>query len=280
MKKITLFLTLMAMVTIGFAQVQTPQPSPSSTIKQTVGLTEVTVDYSRPSMKGRTIFGDLVPFGTVWRTGANASTDITFSEAVQFGGTDVPAGTYALYTKPGESSWDVMLYSDADQWGAPRTFDESLVVASATVTPTSMASPVETFSIGFDHLTNNSAHLTMAWENTHVAVPFTVHTQKSVEESIEKVMAGPSSNDYFSAARYYLEEGLDMEKALGWVNQAVELRPEAFWIIKTKSEIQAKMGDFKGAIATAKQSLELATTAGNNNYINGNKENIEKWMGM
>lgn len=280
MKNFSLVLALMAFATFGFSQIETPQASPSSTLKQTVGLTDVTVDFSRPSMKGRTIFGDLVPFDSVWRTGANASTDITFSEAVNFGGTEVEAGTYALYSKPGTSSWDVMLYSDADLWGAPREFDESLVVATATVTPTKMANSVETFDIGFEEVTNNSAHLAIAWENTHVAVPINVHTKKTVEESIAKVMAGPTANDFYGAARFYHEEGLDKSQALEWVSKAVELRPDAFWMVRTKSEIQAEMGDITGAIATAKKSLELATTAGNNTYINANKQNIAKWMSM
>jgi len=204
MRKITLLFALVAITALSFGQVETPQPSPSSTVKQTVGLTEVTVDYSRPSMKGRTIFGDLVPFDSVWRTGANASTDITFSDDVKLGDADVPAGTYALYTKPGKSSWEVMLYSDADQWGTPREFDESLVVASTTVTPSTMSSSVETFLISFDKLSNNGAHMIMAWENTQVSVPITVYTKDAVQESIDSTLSGPSSNDYFSAARFYM----------------------------------------------------------------------------
>lgn len=282
MKKITFLLTFMAFALFSQAQIETPQPSPASTVKQTVGLTDITVDYSRPSMKGRKIFGGLVPYGQVWRTGANASTDITFSEPVNFGGTDVEAGTYALYSVPGEKEWKVMLYSDASLWGAPQELDQELIVATATVPvfPMSDDSAVESFHIGFDGLTNNGADLYILWETSYVAVPIKVGTKDAVQKSIEKVMAGPSSDDYFAAARFYYEEGIDMEKAHEWVSKATEMHPNAFWKWKVQAEIEAAMGNYKQAIATAEKSMKIAEEANYQQYVDFNKENIAKWKKM
>lgn len=262
------------------AQIKTPQPSPESTVMQKVGLADVSVTYSRPSMKGRAIFGDLVPFDKMWRTGANASTDIEFTEAVEFGGTKVEAGKYALYSVPGKKEWQVMLYSEADHWGTPRDFDESKVVATATVPVYEMPMDIETFEIGFQNITNSSADVYLIWENSFVAVPISVDTQTAVQASIDKVMGGPSANDYYAAANFYFDEGIDMEKAQTWAAKAVEMRPEAFWMSRKLAEIQAENGDLKAAIKTAKMSMEAAEKAGNGQYVKFNEANIAKWKKM
>ena len=281
MKKLILGILFIGLFAMADAQITTPAPSPKSTVKQTIGLTDVTVEYSRPSVKGRTIFGDLVPYNQLWRTGANESTDITFSDDVVFGGKSVAAGTYALYTFPGENQWRVILYEDADLWGSPGdNFDQGKVVAQAEVEPTAFEGIIESFSIGFDHLRNNSAHLTMGWENTMVSVPIEVHTKTKVEESIENVFSGPSANDYHSAASYYLEEGMDLEKAHKWSSKAVEMNPEAFWMMKVKAEIEAALGNYDQAITTAEQSAKAAEKAGNKQYVGFNNENIAKWKKM
>ena len=281
MKKLALIALLAGFMMTAEAQVKTPAPSPSSKVHQTVGLTDISVEYSRPSVKGRTIFGGLVPYNQLWRTGANGSTDIEFSEDVMFGGMSVPAGKYSIYTYPGMDSWKVLLYTDTDIWGSPGDdFDQSKVAAEVEAETMETGQQVESFTIGFDHLRNNSAHLTLAWDNTMVAVPIEVDTKSAVKASIDKVFSGPSANDYHSAASYYLEEGMDLEQAHKWSSKAVEMNPRAFWMMKVKSEIEAEMGKYDMAIATAKKSKAAAETAGNAQYVGYNEDNIAKWKKM
>ncbi len=280
MKKITVFLLSVFTGFLGMAQIETPAPSPSSTLKQMVGLSEVTVNYSRPSMRGRTVFGDLVPFGKVWRTGANANTTVSFSDDVTIGGQTLKAGTYALYTRPGANSWEVLFYKDTNNWGTPQNWDESKVAARATAPVTRLAAPVETFTITIDDITNNGATLGIWWENTYVPVAFQVPTKTQAMASIEKVMAGPSAGDYFAAASYYYQEGLDMGTAKVWVDKAVSMNPDAYWMSRLQSLIYAKMGDTKGAIAAAQKSLAAAKKAGNADYVKMNEDSLREWGAM
>ncbi|CAM3858952.1 MULTISPECIES: DUF2911 domain-containing protein [Flavobacterium] len=263
------------------AQVETPQASPSSKVEQTVGLTNVSIDYSRPGAKGRTVYGDLVPYGKNWRTGANANTVITFDEDIKVNGQELKRGKYALYTTPKADSWDVIFYSATDNWGLPKTWDESKVALRTTVKPETLNKPVESFTISLNNLSNDSATLDLAWERTMVSVPFTVPTNKVAMNSIEKALAGPSAGDYFSAAQYFYQTENDLNKALTWINNAVSLTPEGkdtpFWYLRLKSLIQAKLGDKKGAIATAKSSLDGAKKAGNGDYEKMNKDSIAEW---
>ena len=268
MKRI-LFLVLMVAVSFGAqAQIITPQPSPAATLVQQVGLTDVTVDYSRPSMRGRTIYGDLVPFGKVWRTGANARTKVSFSENVMIGNQELKAGSYAILTVPGADSWDVIFYSEVDGGGAPATLDESKVAAKATVPVYQMPMSIETFTISIDDLSDNSATLGILWEKTYVGVKFDVPTDKAVMSGIERAMNGPSANDYYAAAVYYLNAGKDINKAKEWMEKAIGMSKEpAFWQLRQQSLIYAKAGDKKQAIATAKKSLAASEAAGNADYI-------------
>lgn len=180
----------MLIANIAFAQIQAPQPSPKAKAMQTVGLTDVTLEYSRPAMRGRDIFGDLVPFDKLWRTGANQNSMITFSDDVKFAGTNVEAGTYAVYTKPGKKEWTVMLYYDTGNWGNPEKWDDSKVVATATVKTTKLKNPVESWTMAINEVAMDGAHLQMMWDETLVAVPFTVPTASKTQASIDKVMAG------------------------------------------------------------------------------------------
>lgn len=281
MKKIFLAVCFLAVSLSAEAQITTPQPSPSANITQTVGLTEVNVIYSRPSMKGRTIFGDLVPYDKIWRTGANANTVVKFEHDVVIGGSEVKAGEYALYTRPGKDTWEIMLYNDTSNWGNPAEWDESKVVAKVTSETMELPFDVETFSIGIGNLSNNDAELGIYWENTYVAMPFEVPTKKLAMGSIERTMNGPASGDYFSAAVYYLEEGEDLEKANMWMDKALEGQEEpAYWMLRQKSLILAAMGDKKGAIEVAKQSLAAAEKAGNPDYVTLNKKSLEEWGAM
>lgn len=277
MKKLTLLLCAVLISFSAQTQIMTPQPSPAAKLEQKVGLTDVTVEYSRPSMKGRTIFGDLVPYDKLWRTGANARTKITFSDAVTIDGQELKAGSYAIFTKPGVSSWEVIFYTDANGGGTPREWDDSKVAAKTMVEVYNMPMSIETFTMTFDNLSNNSGVLGMLWEKAYVGVKFEVPTTDKAVKSIEKVMNGPSANDYYAAASYYYEEGKDLNKAKEWIAKAVSMNDEAFWIMRRQSLIHAKMGDTKGAIAAAKKSLAVAEAAGNADYVKMNKDSLKEW---
>ena len=280
MKKIFLSVLVIAFTINTNAQIKTPAPSPSSKIEQTVGLTDVTLEFSRPSMKGRTIFGDLVPFGKIWRTGANARTKITFSNDVTVDGQALKKGTYAIFTKPNATSWDVYFYTDHAGGGAPQTWDETKVAAKTTAQVQQMPMKIETFTMTFDDLTNNSAVLGILWENAYVGVKFEVPTSKIVSANIEKVMNGPGAADYYAAAVYYLQEGKDINKAKIWINKAIDMTKTEprFWYLRQQSLILAKAGDKAGAIAAAKASLAGAEKRGNADYIKMNKEFLKKMM--
>lgn len=260
------------------AQVKSPQPSPSATIDQTIGLTNVEVVYSRPSAKGRTVFGDLVPFGKVWRTGANANTTISFSEDVMIDGKTLKKGKYALYTMPKADMWDVYFYKTTDNWGTPDEWKDDMVALKATAKPEMISKPIETFTIGFSNLTNNDAMMDIMWEKTVASFKIEVPTAKTAMESIEKALAGPSSGDYYSAAQYYFQSNMDSAKALTYVNKALDLnKDKPFYMLRLKSLIQAKNGDKKGAIETAKLSMAAAETAKNADYVKMNKDSIAEW---
>ena len=278
MKKIVFAIAIILSALSSQAQVLTPQPSPKCVLNQIVGLTDVEVEYSRPSAKGRNVFGDLVPFGKVWRTGANSNTTISFSEDVVIDGKTLKKGKYALYVLPRVENWEIIFYSKTDNWGNPEVWNEEDVALRATVTPETLNRNVESFTIDINNLDNNFAHLNFSWEKTLVALKFEVPTQKTAMASIDKVLAGPSGGDYFSAAQYYYQSNADMTKALNYVNKALELKKEnPFWYTKLKSLIQAKLGDKKGAIETAKLSLAAAKLAKNNDYIKMNEDNISEW---
>jgi len=260
------------------AQINTPAPSPAAKVEQKIGLTDVTVEYSRPNMRGRTIFGGLEAYGELWRTGANARTKITFSDDVKIDGQELKAGSYAIFTKPGKQSWEVFFYTEADGGGSPE-WDESKVAAKMTAEVYQLPMDIETFTITFDDLTSNSGNLGLMWEKTYIAVPIEVPTDSMVEKSIETTMAGsPKGDDYYAAAVYYLSEGKDIAKADKWMEKAMAMTEEpAFWQLRQQSLIKAKSGDRKAAIETAKKSLAKAKEAGNDDYVKMNTESLKEW---
>ena len=280
MKKLFL-LACTAMFSMGmYSQIQTPAASPSQKIEQKVGLTDVTLEYSRPSMKDRTIFGGLVPYGEVWRTGANANTKITFSDDVTIGDKTLKAGSYAIYTKPGQENWEVYFYTDSNNWGNPREWDDSKVAAVVKAEVYEMPMPIETFTMTFDYIRNDSVYLGMLWEKVYVGVPIKFGTDEKVGASIDKVMAGPGASDYYAAAVYYLESGKDIQKAKTWIDKAVSMRTDAFWYFRQQSLIYAKAGDKKGAIKAAQTSLAMAKEAGNADYVALNEKSLKEWGAM
>lgn len=279
-KTAILFLAFCASISMN-AQIVTPQASPSAKVTQVVGLTDVSLDYSRPAMRGRTIFGDLVPFNKLWRTGANKNSIITFSTDVKVGGKDLKAGSYAIFTTPGESVWEINFYSDTENWGTPQNWDASKVAAIVKANPSKVGEKVESFTIAISNITADGAHLEISWDNTKVAIPFEVPTDAAVTASISKVMAGPGSDDYYAAAVYYLNSGKDINKAKEWIDKAITMTEKpAFWQLRQQSLIYAKAGDKKGAIAAAKKSLAGAEAAGNADYVKMNKDSLKEWGGM
>ena len=278
MNKVVLFLiAIVASLTVE-AQINTPAPSPAAKLMQTVGLTEVMVDYSRPSMRGREIYGNLVPYDKLWRTGANAYTTITFDTNITIGGSDIEAGTYSIFTKPGASNWEVFFYTDTQGGGIPSDWDESKIVAQLTVPVKKMDMPVETFTITIDDVSSTSANLGIIWENTYVAVPFSVPTDAAVMKSIDAALNGPTAGDYYAAAVYYLSEDKDISKAKEWMEKAMSMTEKpAFWQLRQQSLILAKAGDKKGAIEAAKKSLAGAKEAGNDDYVKMNTESLKEW---
>jgi hypothetical protein len=279
MKKVLLLLMTCVTIYSVQAQIETPQPSPSAKLEQKVGLTDVTIEYSRPGVKGRKVFGGLVPYGEMWRTGANKNTIVTFSTDATVDGQTLKAGSYAIFTKPGKETWDVYFYTDTENWGTPQNWDDSKVAAKTNVKSYSVSFDVETYAMDINNITNGGGHLEMIWEKTYVAVPFTVPTDDAVLKSISNVMGGPGVNDYYSAAVYYLQENKDIEKAKMWIDKAIDMTKSKprFWMLRQQSLIHAKAGNTKSAIAAAKQSLELAEKAGNKGYIKMNQDSLKEW---
>ncbi len=279
MKKILLVALMAVLGVMAEAQVQTPSASPAGSVSSTIGLTEVKIEYFRPRLKGRKIFGEkevMYPHGTIWRTGANSGTKISFSDDVKVENIDVPKGEYLIFTWPGATEWTVALYKDLSIGGNTQKYDKSKEAANFKVKSEKLSKKVETFTISIDDLAadNKSGKITLAWENT--AVPFTISSDydEKVMKSIEantKVNPG----NYFQAATYYLETGKDLNKALEWVNIALESNPNAFWMLHQKAKIQKGLGDKKGAMETATASLNKAKDAQNKDYQTMNEDLIK-----
>lgn len=270
MKK-TLLLALSLISMGAFAQgIKTPAPSPTQTIKQDFGLSNVEITYSRPSKKGRAVFGDLVPYGKMWRTGANGQTIITFGEDVSVAGKSLKAGKYSLLTVPGKSNWEVVFCTPEASVFNYKPENEVLRVSANSQT---LPFEIETFMIMFGDQSANSVNIDLGWSNQMVTIPVTVDIDTKIMSDIDKVMTA-DSRPYFQAAAYYFENNKDTKKALEWVNKAVDAQPEAYWVAHLKAKIQAKAGDKAGAIATAKTSMELAKKGGNADYVALNEKLI------
>ena len=278
MKKIIFALAVFISQFVADAQIKTPQASPRAIVSQMVGLTEVELNYSRPGAKGRPVFGNLVPFGKLWRTGANENTTISFSDDVIIDGKTLKKGKYALYSVPRIESWDIIFYTSTDNWGLPQEFDETKVALRTTVKEEALSKPVESLTINISGLDTSSAFLEIFWENSSVALKFEVPTQKTAMASIEKVLGGPTANDYYSAANFLFQSNTDIAKSLVYVNKSLDLsKDKPFWFLRLKSLIQAKQGDKSGAIETAKLSMEAAEEAKNQDYVKMNRDSIAEW---
>lgn len=266
-----IFLSIQTVVAQG---PMTPRPSSGQTIIQNFGLGKVTVVYSRPNMNGRKIFGNLEPYGAVWRTGANEATTIEFSSDVSLDGKMVMAGKYGLFTIPGEKEWTIIINKTPNQWGA-YDYKQADDLLRFTVKPSKTKSPVETFTILFTDVKEESMNMKLMWENTEVSIPMSVDDDAKVMANIDKAMAG-DKKPYFAAAQYYYEHDKDLKKALEWMNIAEKSDMKAPWFKLWKARIQLKLGDKAGAIATATEGMKLAKEVNNDEYVRLNQGVVDQ----
>ncbi len=267
-KNVVLFSILVLQFYTSSAQdgVKIPERSPRCHVVQEIGLSTVTIDYSRPSMRNRLIFGDLVPFDRMWKTGENEATTIEFSDDVLIEGEYLPKGKYALYTMPGEEVWSVIFYKDWDQFGLPKRYMESQEALAVEVESEELAMTFETLLINIDKIRDSSAVLQLIWEDVLVEVKMSFDTKTKVMDNISKVLAGPSRSDYYLAAKYYYEKHIDLDKALEWVNEA-NSKGEKYWQYLLKGQILKSLGEEEEAIAAAEKALAQAKEAGNRRYV-------------
>ena len=278
----SIFFTILFLTSyFNYSQIKTPRVSPASAIEQMVGLTEIEVEYSRPSKRGRDIFGNVVPYGKIWRTGADNCTTISFSTDVVIDSQTIKSGKYSIFSIPNKESWEVMLYSDTDLWGVPKDFDKNKVVfkSSFKLNKSGINSIDETFTISFLNITNNDVNMRFSWDYVSVTVNIVVPTKRIVSENIKEVMSGsPSPSDYYSAAVYYKQENTNLDKALIWINKAIDLfENPRFYQLRQQSLIMAANKKYSDAIVVANESLRLSIEADNKDYVKMNKESILEW---
>ncbi len=261
------------------AQLNHPKASPFTKIEQEVGLSKITVKYSRPAVRGRTIFGDLVPYGRIWRVGANASTKITVDTDVTILGNNLPKGTYALYAFPKETSWEVVFHGNTEHWGDGRkAYSPEEDIFRVTIIPQKIEHFQENFLITFDAITHNEATMQWIWENTKIAIPITVPTDDLMLREINTALKNnPTAQTYYEAARYFQEQGIEPKKALGYLNKAITLGGDTYYFHRVKSLVEADMQDYHSAIKSAQHSLELAQKQGKDEFVRMNAKNINHW---
>jgi tetratricopeptide (TPR) repeat protein len=272
--RFALFILFTLLWQVGRNQINMPQPSPLGTVTQKVGLADITITYSRPSAKGRVIFGELVPFDKLWRTGANAATKIKISEDVTLEGNKVPAGEYALLTIPGRSEWIIILNKDLRVTGEAN-YKPAEDLLRFKVKPQKTGSKIETFTIQFADLTYNSCYIELQWENTMARFKLETEVDSKVMADIENKLINPTSM-YYQAARYYYENNKDLKQALEWINKATE-KQQQYWVMYLKAKIQAANGDYKGALETAEIAKKLAAEAKNDEYVKMNEAIITEY---
>ncbi len=266
--KLTLALAFIA-ISIFTTQAQTlktPAPSPLQTLKQAFALSDIGLEYSRPSAKGRLVFGDVVPYGKIWRTGANGSTKVTFGEDVKVEGVKIAAGTYAIYSVPNKDKWEIMLYKDLKLGGNVSEYKTENEVLRVIVKSTAITEKVETFTINIANITPTTSSLEFSWENTRVAMNLVADIDSAIMKTIDATV-NTDNRPYFSAATYYYENGKDLKVALGWANKALEQNPKAYWVMALITKIDIKLNDKTNAIATAEKVIAAAKEGKNDDYV-------------
>lgn len=275
----TLLTGTILIATMNLSAQDLPVPSPSAEVEQRVGLTDVKITYSRPSVKDRKIFGGLVPYDKMWRTGANKATAMSFSTDVEIAGNKLAAGTYAIFTIPGENEWEIIFNNNTEQWGTSAHKDEEDVLKVKVKSQT--AEFTESMLFYFDHLRDESATINLQWEKTKVSIPVSVDAQETAMKNIDQAV-GDLTNAfrvYNNSARYYLDNNQDAAKALEWAKKSVDIE-KRYWNLTTLSRAQAANKMYKEAMKTAAEAKEMAMAENNQSYADQNAKNIESWKKM
>jgi hypothetical protein len=280
MKRFALLLFAVAATSMVFGQIKMPAPSPLSTVTQKIGLTTASITYSRPGVKGRKIFGELVAYDRMWRTGANASTKLKLEDDVTIEGHDVPAGEYGLFTIPGKDKWTIIIHTNTahNGTGGSSYKQEEDLVRFDVVPNNAYPVKIETLTFNFTDVRDDQCYIELLWENTQVRFQVKTEVDKTIMAEINEKMKGVSAATYYQSARYYLEHDKDLNMALEWINKALE-EEEKFWVVRQKALILAKMERYEEAIEAAKLSKKLAQEAENLDYVDLNNKSIEEWSG-
>lgn len=274
MKKLLFAFSLLCAANMADAQMKMPAPSPTQTIKQDFALGNIELTYSRPSIKGRKIFGDLVPYNAVWRTGANAATIIKFNDAVEINGKRIDTGSYALYTIPADGMWEIILNKGISNWGS-NGYKQSDDIVRFKVPTMKIKEGIETFTMQFANIKPESCELHIMWDKTGVSIPITALIKDRMRASLEKAMMG-EKKPYWNAAQFYNEYDKNNAKALQNITAAVKEQPKAYWMWIYKAKIEQAMGDKAAAMASSKTSLELAREEKNEDYVKMNEDLMKK----
>jgi hypothetical protein len=263
-----------AFFSIKAQSIKTPYPSPPQTIKQDFGLSSIELSYSRPGVKNRKVFGDLVPFGKVWRTGANNATTINFADDVTIGTAKIPAGKYGLLTIPDKDSWTIIISKQLEVT-SPADYKQENDVVRVNVKPMTMKDKIETFTMQFANVKPSMCELQMMWENTVVSLPISTDVETTVMKQIDNAM-NKDNKPYYQAAVYYLENGKDLNQALAWFDKAIEIQPNAYWVYHQRANALAKLGKKDDAKASAQKSIQLAKEAKNDDYVRLNEKLLDQ----
>ena len=281
MKKLT-FIVCFSVVSALSAQLNHPKASPLTTTNQEVGLTSIKVEYSRPAVRGRKIFGGLVPYGRIWRMGANASTKITFESDVTIMGNILAKGTYALYAFPEAEAWEIVFHNNLTHWGdGRRDYDPNEDALRINVVPRETNSFQENFLITFDIIDHNKLSFILRWESTEINIPINVDTHGQMEVEIAKQLVdNPTAQTYYEAARYYQEQNIKYETALKYLELAIEMGGDTYYFHRVKSLVEAALGNYESAISSAQKSMELAAQEDKDEFVRMNDKNIGLWKDM
>ncbi|MEM7486786.1 MAG: DUF2911 domain-containing protein [Bacteroidota bacterium] len=278
-KKILITTSFLIFIVSSYAQINHPKASPSAQVEQEVGLSKISVAYSRPATRGRKIFGGLVPYGRIWRVGANASTKITVDTDMNILGNDLPKGTYALYAFPEETNWQIAFHTNTEHWGDGRkNYNPEEDLFRITVEPQKTQEHQENFVIAFDSITHNTVKMELIWANTKATIPFMVDTHAQMEAEIKRRLSeNPTAQTYYEAARYLQEQNIEYPRALQYLKQALKLGGDTYYFHRVKSLVEAELGDYKNAILSAQKSLALAQKQDKDEFVRMNQNNIATW---
>lgn len=275
-KKINMMMVILALLTgfTTYAQVPgVPNSSTTQTLIQELGIGKITLTYSRPNAKGREIFGGLVPYGEVWRTGANTSTQITFTENVLLEGHAVPAGQYSLFTIPNKDVWTIILNKTVGDWGA-YSYKQENDFLRFNVKAASVSGKQETLTFQFQNATTETTDLILSWDKVNLDIHIRSNDEEKILANIDRLMAEKEVSNliYFTAVQYYYLHNKDADKALGWIARAEKDFPKRGSYRLFKSRFLLRKGDKEGAIKAAEEGIKVSTGSNDNEYLRLNQE--------